>query len=115
MKQIIVICCIGILLCGCSSKTEKQSRVMDCTSSMRFGADNNMTDNIYVVLHTDKMEDSRKIAEEIVERYKNNQFHSMYFSTLPNSLDATVYLDNDPILQVVYSFDTQKYVIRSLQ
>lgn len=116
----LVLCCMGLSLYACTMQDNKElngkAGEMDCLYSMRISADNYATDNICVVLNTDHMDDSKKIAKQIVEKYEYNEYKSMYFCSQPDMLNVTAYLkenDEEPVLQFVYNFVTQEYKIRS--
>lgn len=116
-KYMIFLYCLGmLLLSGCSSKTDVQAGVMDCTSSMRVDADNYSSDYITVVLNVDVITDSEQVAKEIIEKYSGNGFRTIRWFSLPDMLTVTAYLkrnDVKPVLQFDYDFATRKYKMKS--
>lgn len=114
MKKSIILlfCMFMVFLCGCSAKTSENGREkIDCVASRRTAFNNYDEDEIRVILYTDCLENPVNVAEEIVQKYKENDFHSMYFSSLSDKIKATVYLSKDdeiPVLTFEYNVDNQK-------
>ena len=113
-KTIVFLYCLGMLLLyGCSMKKyEGGQEEMDCVASRRMAFNNYSEDEIQIVLKGDFLDDPEKTAQEIIERYKRNNFQSIYFCSIPDKISVTAYLyknDENPVLRFEYDVDNQEY------
>ena len=113
-KTIVFLYCLGMLLLyGCSMKKyEGGQEEMDCVASRRMAFNNSSEDEIRIILNKDCMDDPVKTAQEIVDRYSENDFKSIHFCSTPNKISVEAYLykdDKNPVLKFEYDVDNQKY------
>lgn len=114
MKRLIITlyCMLMVFLCGCSAKnSETGCEKIDCVASRRISFDNYAEDEIRVILYTDCFDNPVSVAKEIVQKYKENSFHSVYFSSFSDKIRATAYMEKDdeiPVLTFEYDVDHQE-------
>lgn len=86
------IVCIAILLLCYYLQFEREMEVYNSTS---FAAENYYEEHLNVVVNRLMVPDNRKVAEEIIEHCRNNDFKNVIFSydmAYPNKLEVSVYL-----------------------
>lgn len=101
------IVCIAILLLCCYLQFGREMEVYNSTS---FTAANYCEEHLNVVVNRLIVLDKRKVAEEIIEHCRNNDFKNVIFSydlTYPNKLEVNVYLSKKDARggKGVFSFD----------
>lgn len=115
MKRRIVsvgIVCITIILLCCYLQFGRKMEVYNCTS---FIAENYCEEHLNVVVNRLIVPDERKVAEEIIEHCRKNDFNNVIFSydvAYPNKMKVSVYLSkwNARNGKAVFSFvyDTER-------
>lgn len=89
---LVGIVCIAILLLCCYLQFGREMEVYNSTS---FAAENYYEEHLNVVVNRLMMLDKRKVAEEIIEHCRKNDFKNVIFSydmAYPNKLEVSVYL-----------------------
>ena len=89
---LVGIVCIAILLLCCYLQFGREMEVYNSTS---FTAANYCEEHLNVVVNRLMVLDKRKVAEEIIEHCRNNDFKNVIFSydmAYPNKLEVSVYL-----------------------
>lgn len=86
-----IVCIIILLLCGYL----QFGRKMEVYNSTSFTAANYCEEHLSVVTNRLIVPDKRKVAEEIIEHCRKNDFKNVIFSydmAYPNKLEVSVYL-----------------------
>lgn len=92
-RTIIIVITILLLLAGILFYLQ-WGRQMDVSSSSGSGSDNHYELRVSVILNTLVVTDQQKCAEQILEKCRDNSFHSVRFSydiQIPHALSVTVY------------------------
>lgn len=91
-----IVCIIISLLC-CYLQFGREMEVYNSTS---FTAENYCEEHLNVVVNRLIVPDKRKVAEEIIEHCRKNDFRNIFFSydvVYPNKLKISVYLSKKDV------------------